>query len=188
MNFKSSTISFLFAVFLSCLYFSQAKKVKSEEDCEVCVKFIRKFQDTLSSDQKNDMEKIKNAFVKYCKNKKGKDERFCYYVGGMETSATGIVNEMARPVSIGMPPEKVCEKLSMKDSQICDLKYEKQLDLANTNLKKLKVKDLKKILSNWDETCKGCAEKSDFIRRIEDLMPEYDPEAHKKRQAAKSEL
>jgi hypothetical protein len=43
------------------------------------------------------------------------------------------------------------------------------------NLKKLKVKDLKKILSNWgeDNACKGCAEKSDFIKVVEDLMPKY---------------
>ena len=66
---------------------------------------------------------------------------------------------------------------------------EKQIDLANTNLKKLRVNELKKILSVWgeDNACKGCMEKSDYIKEIERLMPKYDPEAHKKRQE-KSEL
>lgn len=60
---------------------------------------------------------------------------------------------------------------------------DKQIDLSTVNLKKLKVKDLKKILSDWgeDNACKGCAEKSDFIKVVEDLMPKYAPEAAKKR-------
>lgn len=51
--------------------------------------------------------------------------------------------------------------------------------MANVNFKKLKVKDLKKILSDWEEQCKGCTEKSDFISRIKELMPTYAPDAAK---------
>lgn len=45
------------------------------------------------------------------------------------------------------------------------------------DLKKLRVKELKKILDDWGETCKGCAEKSDYIRKIHELMPKYAPKA-----------
>lgn len=48
---------------------------------------------------------------------------------------------------------------------------EKQIDLNNVDLKKLKVKELKKILNQWGEECRGCAEKSDFVNRINDLKP-----------------
>jgi hypothetical protein len=41
------------------------------------------------------------------------------------------------------------------------------------DLKKLKVRDLRKILSEWDEACDGCIEKADFIKRIEELKPKY---------------
>ena len=41
------------------------------------------------------------------------------------------------------------------------------------DLKKLKVRDLKKILADWDEICDGCLEKSDYIRRIEELKPKF---------------
>lgn len=58
---------------------------------------------------------------------------------------------------------------------------DKQLDLTSVDLKKLKVKDLKKILEDWGESCKGCAEKSDFIRKITELMPKYAPAAAKAR-------
>lgn len=50
---------------------------------------------------------------------------------------------------------------------------EKQIDLSAVDLKKLKVRDLKKILNDWDEICDGCLEKTDFIRRIEELKPKY---------------
>lgn len=57
----------------------------------------------------------------------------------------------------------------------------------NANFKKMKVKELKKILNIWNEDCKGCSEKSDFISKIEGLLPKYAPEAHAARQA-KEEL
>lgn len=50
---------------------------------------------------------------------------------------------------------------------------EKQIDLKTVDLKKLKVRDLKKILNDWDEVCDGCLEKTDFIKRIEELKPKY---------------
>ena len=63
---------------------------------------------------------------------------------------------------------------------------EKTIDLSTTDLKKLKVKDLKAILSDWDEMCRGCTEKTDFVKLIEELMPKYDPTSWQKRQ--KNEL
>lgn len=57
---------------------------------------------------------------------------------------------------------------------------EKQIDLSAVDLKKLKVRDLKKILNDWDENCEGCLEKTDYIRRIEELKPKYYKESDKK--------
>ena len=54
---------------------------------------------------------------------------------------------------------------------------DKQIDLSTVDLKKLRVKELKKILDDWGETCKGCTEKSDYIRKINELMPKYAPKA-----------
>lgn len=48
-----------------------------------------------------------------------------------------------------------------------------QIDLATVDLKKIKVRELKKILMDWDETCEGCIEKSDYIKRIEELKPKH---------------
>ena len=172
-------------VVLSCLLllFSSVTAILKEGECEVCVKVIDKFVKSLDEDVRKSPEKVEKEFSKFCKSLRNKEERFCYYIGGLETSATNILRIMSKPVSWHMPPDKVCGKLKDADSQICDLKYDKEIDLSSVNLKKLKVKDLKKILSNWgeDNACKGCAEKSDFIKVVEDLMPKYAPDAAKKR-------
>ena len=144
-----------------------------EGDCEVCVKTVEKFGATLSDNVKKDPKKIEAEFKKFCKGTKNKENRFCYYLGGLEESATGILGELSKPLSWSMPADKICEKLKKKDAQICDLRFDKQIDLKNVDLKKLKVRDLKKILNDWDEVCDGCIEKTDFIKRIEELKPKY---------------
>lgn len=139
----------------------------------MCFTFLTKLSEKLTSDERKDPKTIESKFKEACSEAKGKDNRFCYYIGGLEESATGILGEMSKPLSWGMPMEKVCEKLKKKDAQICDLRYEKQIDLNNVDLKKLKVRDLKKILNDWDESCNDCLEKGDYIKRIETLKPKY---------------
>ncbi|CAB3253834.1 unnamed protein product [Arctia plantaginis] len=123
-------------------------------ECEVCIKTVEKFAATLSDDVKSNPKSIEAEFRKFCKVSKNKENRFCYYLGGLEESATGILGELSKPLSWSMPADKICEKLKKKDAQICDLRFDKQIDLKNVDLKKLKVRDLKKILNDWDENCK----------------------------------
>lgn len=159
-------------LFLACLqacFLVVFGKSLKDGDCEVCVGVLTKLSSKLEVEERSNEDSITAGFTEFCKTAKGPEQRFCYYVGGLEESATRIVGEMAKPFSWGMPPLKVCEKLLLKDAQICDLKYPKVIDLKTVNLKKLKVKDLKKILSDWDEVCEGCVEKSDFVKRIEEL-------------------
>jgi len=174
----------LAVLLLSLLSFAELKKLTetTQENCEVCVSFVSKFISTLDDATKSKPAAIEKAFRKTCKTAKKADNRLCYYVGGTEDAATGMLGELSKPISIHMPAEKVCMKLYRKDEQICDLRYEKQMDLSTVDLKKLKVKDLKKILTEWEEDCKGCTEKADFVARIEKLMPVHSPESHKKRQ------
>ncbi|KAF6722522.1 Mesencephalic astrocyte-derived neurotrophic factor [Oryzias melastigma] len=167
-----------FSVALALALLPGGGEALKEGECEVCVSFLDKFYQSLkdggSSFSSADIEK---ALTKSCSEAKGKENRFCYYIGATSDAATKIINEVSKPLSYHVPVEKICEKLKKKDSQICELKYDKQLDLSTVDLKKLKVKDLKKILEEWGESCKGCAEKSDFIRKITELMPKYAPAA-----------
>ncbi|XP_028302219.1 mesencephalic astrocyte-derived neurotrophic factor [Gouania willdenowi] len=147
-------------------------------ECEVCVTFLSKFYQTLKDNKVNfNNVDIEREILKSCRDTRGKENRFCYYIGATSDAATKMINEVSKPLSFHVPVEKICEKLKRKDSQICELRYDQQLDLSSVDLKKLKVKDLRKILEDWGESCKGCAEKSDFIRKISELMPKFAPAA-----------
>lgn len=159
----------LFSACLQACFLVVFGKSLKDGDCEVCVGVLTKLHNQLEVEERSNEDSITAGFTEFCKTAKGPEQRFCYYVGGLEESATRIVGEMTKPFSWGMPALKVCEKLMLKDSQICDLRYPKVIDLKTVDLKKLKVKDLKKILSDWDEVCEGCVEKSDFVKRIEEL-------------------
>lgn len=169
-------VSLILFIFLAIVYAVTALR---EGDCEVCVAVVDRFSQTLTPDIKSDTKKIETKFREFCKGTKSKENRFCYYLGGLEESATGILVELSKPLSWSMPADKICEKLKKKDAQICDLRFDKQIDLNTVNLKKLKVRDLKKILNDWEEICEGCIEKTDFIKRIEELKPKYSSGSQK---------
>ncbi|XP_065284818.1 mesencephalic astrocyte-derived neurotrophic factor homolog [Dermacentor albipictus] len=169
---SSTEVPVLLLILVVCLQASLllvSGKTLKEGECEVCVGVLKKLHTRLEVEERTNEDSITAGFMELCKDVKGPEQRFCYYVGGLEESATRIVGEMSKPFSWGMPLLKVCEKLLAKDAQICDLKYPKVIDLKTVDLKKLKVKDLKKILNDWDERCEGCVEKTDFVRRIEEL-------------------
>lgn len=171
LNMTPPGLSSLFLLFsLVTLLAPLAASLKAGE-CEVCISMLDRFRKTLTKEQEGNPKEIEKEFVKFCKPLKTKENRLCYFLGGTADAATGILGEMSKPMSWSMPSDKICEKLKKKDKQICELTYEKQIDFSTVDFKKLKVKDLKKILSDWDETCDGCLEKSDFIKKIEAVKP-----------------
>lgn len=144
----------------------------------VCISYLGRFyQDLKDRDVTFSPATLEEELIKFCREARGKENRLCYYIGATDDAATKIINEVSKPLAHHIPVEKICEKLKKKDSQICELKYDKQIDLSTVDLKKLRVKELKKILDDWGEMCKGCAEKSDYIRKINELMPKYAPKA-----------
>ena len=136
----------------------------------VCFSVVNKLSSSLAPDETTDAKKIEAKFGEFCKTSKKQDNRFCYYVGGLEESATKIVGELVKPLSWGLPAEKICERLQKKDAQICELRYERTIDLATVEPKKLRVKDLKKILADHDEKCDNCIEKTEFVAKVEELQ------------------
>lgn len=141
-------------------------------ECEVCIKVVERIEKELKELKIEGDAAIQSHIKKMCGSiKERKENRFCYYIGGTEDAATGILKQISGPLSNFLPPSKICEKLKKLDSQICELRYDKPIDWKNINLKKMRVKELKRILDGWGDSCKGCLEKSDFIKRIEELKP-----------------
>uniref|UniRef100_A0A0B6Z0R6 Mesencephalic astrocyte-derived neurotrophic factor homolog n=1 Tax=Arion vulgaris TaxID=1028688 RepID=A0A0B6Z0R6_9EUPU len=177
---------------LLLLFLPDGVEMKIEgKECEVCIATIEKFLEGRSSEQQDDIETLDKDFREFCTELPihGKENRFCYFVGGTENAATGILGHLIRPLSYGVSPQNICLQLNAKDSQICELRYDVKPDF--TKLNKMKVGELRKILSSWDESmaCAGCAEKADYVKKVRELMPKHEPEEWKKLQEAeKAEL
>ncbi|XP_015338996.1 cerebral dopamine neurotrophic factor [Marmota marmota marmota] len=147
---------------------------RPETDCEVCKEFLNRFYNYLIAKGVHfSLDTIENELISFCLDTKGKENRLCYYLGATKDAATKILSEVTRPMSVHMPAMKICEKLKKMDSQICELKYEKNLDLASVDLQKMRVAELKQILHSWGEECKACAEKTDYVNLIKELAPKY---------------
>ena len=140
----------------------------------MCIKFLSIVQQEASDAGLMGEEKLAALFREKCSSAKEKESRFCYYIGATEDAATGIVMEAVRPLASNVPPEKICERLRTMDEQICELRYDKKIDFKNTDLSKMRVRELKKILSGWGETCIGCAEKTDYVKRVRELLPKHE--------------
>uniref|UniRef100_A0A6J0TY26 Cerebral dopamine neurotrophic factor n=1 Tax=Pogona vitticeps TaxID=103695 RepID=A0A6J0TY26_9SAUR len=145
-----------------------------EAPCEVCQGFLGRFYNSLKEKYSDfSMASIESELIRTCRNTKGKENRLCYYLGATSDAATKIVSEVSRPMSAHVPVPKICEKLKKADIQICELKYERKLDLTSVDLSKLKVAELRKILENWGEVCRACIEKTDFVDLIKELAPKH---------------
>uniref|UniRef100_A0ABK0LX56 Cerebral dopamine neurotrophic factor n=1 Tax=Rattus norvegicus TaxID=10116 RepID=A0ABK0LX56_RAT len=98
--------------------------VRSRADCEVCKEFLNRFYNSLLTRGIDfSVDTIEEELISFCADTKGKENRLCYYLGATKDSATKILGEVTRPMSVHMPTVKICEKLKKMDSQICELKY-----------------------------------------------------------------
>ena len=143
-------------------------------DCEVCINYLTKVREEAAVAALSSEDEISNLLREKCGSSQGKENRFCYYIGATEDAATRIVNEVVKPLVSSVPAEVICEKLKKMDEQICELKYDKKIDFKNTDISKLRVRELKKILTGWGEYCLGCAEKTDYVKRVKELLPKHE--------------
>ncbi|CAG2117593.1 unnamed protein product, partial [Medioppia subpectinata] len=121
MNPMSNSWPLLWLTILLVCQLWRSTHCLREGQCEVCVGVINKLINRLEDKEKSDHLLIEAKFKDLCLESKKSENRFCYYIGGLEESATKILGEMSRPLSWGLPADKVCEKLMKKDSQICEL-------------------------------------------------------------------
>ena len=94
-----------------------------------------------------------------------RDRKMCYYFEPIRAA-------IAQPFSTRMPKDRVCKRLKQSNGEICNVKYQVQVDnnLSDeemlAQLKKKRVKELKGILNDRGVKCEGCLEKDDFIQKI----------------------
>ena len=68
-----------------------------------------------------------------------------------------------------MPPERVCKRINQSNPEICTVKFPVKTEkLEKKDLSKMRVKQLRRILADRGVECKGCVEKSEFVKKVLD--------------------
>ncbi|KAM8883264.1 cerebral dopamine neurotrophic factor [Synchiropus picturatus] len=145
------------------------------DNCEVCVGFLHRLYTGLTSRHKElSPALVEKELFQSCSEARGKEARLCYYLGASSDAATRVTASVSQPLSSHVPVEKVCQRLSDKDTQICQLRYEPHpRDLSSEGLKKMRVVELRNILALWGEECRGCLEKHEFVSLIVETAPRH---------------
>jgi len=130
--------------------------------CEVCVQVLDKVAARMEKKDRKDKVKIEGALEKYCKNKEldQREKKICYYFDPIKRS-------IAHPFSLGMPMLKVCDRLKKDNPEICSVRNPEKVQ-EDTDYSKLRIKQLKQILAERGVECKGCLEKSDYVKRAKE--------------------
>mmetsp|Transcript_5273 Transcript_5273/g.15412 ORF Transcript_5273/g.15412 Transcript_5273/m.15412 type:complete len:166 (+) Transcript_5273:104-601(+) len=136
------------------------------EECEVCVKVMDDVRATMTKEASRKKPEIESAIGKYCANEanalSAREKKICYYIDP-------IKRDVAQPFSLGMSSLKVCKRITKTNPEICTVKFPIKTDkLEKKDLSKLRVKQLRQILSERGVECKGCLEKSEFIKKVQD--------------------
>ena len=124
-------------------------------------------KDVRASMEKADIKnkpKVEGALGAYCsRDDLGPRERkICYYIDP-------IKRDVAQPFSTGMPPERVCKRINQSNPEICTVKFPVKTEkLEKKDLSKMRVKQLRRILADRGVECKGCVEKSEFVKKVLD--------------------
>ena len=119
-----------------------------------------------SMDKKDTKDKpsIEAALGKYCKqdNLGPREKKVCYYIDP-------IKRDVAHPFSLGMSSDRVCKRIDKTNPEICGVKFPVKTEkMEKKDLSKLRVKQLKSILADRGVECKGCLEKAEFIKKVQD--------------------
>ncbi|XP_026218719.1 cerebral dopamine neurotrophic factor [Anabas testudineus] len=155
------------------LLFCRSFTYSAADDCEVCLGFLSRLYTSLTSTHADlTPALVEEELIQACTAAQGKEARLCYYLGASSDAATRVTASVSRPLASHVPVEKICQRLSSRDTQICQLRYEPQLkNLSTDGLKKMRVVELMNILASWGEECRGCLEKHEFVSLIQEKAP-----------------
>lgn len=118
----------------------------------------------MTKEQAKKKPDIEKAMGDFCakENLNNREKKICYYIDP-------IKRDIAQPFSLGMPTLKLCQRISKTNPEICTVKFPVQTqNLEKKDLSKLRVKQLKQILSERGVDCKGCIEKEEFIKMVQE--------------------
>eukprot|EP01029_Cantina_marsupialis_P027675 TRINITY_DN773167_c0_g1_i1.p1 TRINITY_DN773167_c0_g1~~TRINITY_DN773167_c0_g1_i1.p1 ORF type:complete len:185 (-),score=49.35 TRINITY_DN773167_c0_g1_i1:220-711(-) len=149
---------------LVVLVLVSAKKEKDPNHCEVCLKVIGAIDETITKEERKDLETVENAVEKFCSKKhNAKIDKACYYL-------LPIKRDVARPFTLGAPVERICKKLAKKNPELCLIKFQDVKASEAMKPEKMRIRQLRAFLSERGLTCDGCWEKSDYVRKVKEVI------------------
>lgn len=134
----------------------------------VCVKVMDDIRGSMAKEDSRKKPMIEKAMGDYCENSdntlSAREKKICYYIDP-------IKRDVAQPFSLGMSSLKVCKRITKSNPEICTVKFPVKADkMEKKDISKLRVKQLKAILSERGVECKGCIEKEEFIKKVQDTQ------------------
>ena len=121
-------------------------------------------RDTMDKKDQKDKPKIEAALGAQCAKDTltARERKICYYIDP-------IKRDVAHPFSLGMPVDRLCKRINKSNQEICAVKFPVKTEkLEKKDLSKLRVKQLKSILLDRGVECKGCMEKEEFVKRVQE--------------------
>jgi len=83
-------------------------------------------------------------------------------------TAGGVKREISGSLSRGINAKRLCTRMKKQDAQMCELRFDQKFDVKNTDLTKLRVKELRKICEDEGIPTKDLLEKGEFIKAIQE--------------------
>lgn len=161
MKTRFSFCFLLIIVFASLLNVYNAKDKAPE--CEVCEEVLTKALGGVSEAVKKDLSSIESTLQNFCEQDTltSTHKKICYYL-------KPIKREISQPFKNGVPIDRICKRLKKKSAEICSIRPPVKVERGVTDYNKMRVKQLKKILSDRGVMCKNCLEKSEFVKKCKE--------------------
>lgn len=131
----------------------------------VCVKVMDDIRASMSKEDSRKKPAVEKAMGDYCANEdqlSAREKKICYYIDP-------IKRDVAQPFSLGMSSLKVCKRITKSNPEICTVKFPVKTEkMEKKDISKLRVKQLKAILSERGVECVGCVEKEEFVKKVQE--------------------
>jgi len=132
--------------------------------CEVCIKVMDDIRNTMNKKDIRNKTKIEDAVDAYCGGSRigPREKKLCYYISPIKRS-------IAHPFSLSTNSKYICERITKDNPEICTVKFPVQTKkMKLEDVGKLRVKQLKSILADRGVECKGCVEKAEYVKMVQD--------------------
>ncbi|GFT17334.1 mesencephalic astrocyte-derived neurotrophic factor like protein [Nephila pilipes] len=140
-------------------------KARADEECEICISTLEKFESGLPEDILHDYEEIAKRFYEFCISSENQERELCDLFDGMEELSSKAITWVGKPFHMQITAEEICTQVGEAHKEVCQIKTEKDIEFVNELMNK-SFSELKKTLYDMNLSCEGCVKKIEFAEMI----------------------